>query len=107
MPFMQACFTRCGQPIPMRVDRHDYLFTENEHGDFIANITDPAHEKHLLETGNFKLYEPPGREEMLKMMKAGAATEENQPKSKADVKPRRTLKTDNELDAFLNGDLKK
>ena len=57
MPLMQACFTRCGEPIHMRVDKMDYLFTETQTGDFVANITDEAHIKHLLQTGNFKMYD--------------------------------------------------
>jgi len=59
MPLMQACFTRCGQPIPMRVDKYDYLFTENQDGVFVANVTAEDHIKYLLETGNFKMYESP------------------------------------------------
>jgi hypothetical protein len=60
---MQASFTRCGQPIPMRVEKFDYLFTENQYGDFVASIVSEDHVKHLLDTGNFKEYVPPTMEE--------------------------------------------
>jgi len=56
---MQTCFTRCGQPIPMRVEKFDYLFTENQHGDFTCNVLSEDHCKHLIETGNFKEYVAP------------------------------------------------
>ena len=61
---MQALFTRGGQPIPMRVDKFDYLFTENHTGDFVCNVISDDHAQHMLSTGNFKEYVPPTREEL-------------------------------------------
>ena len=51
---MQANFTRCGQPIPMRVEKFDYLFTENQYGDFVASVVSEDHVKHLIDTDNCK-----------------------------------------------------
>jgi len=63
---IQALFTRGGQPIPMRVDKFDYLFTENHTGDFVCNVISDDHAQHMLSTGNFKAYVAPTREELQK-----------------------------------------
>lgn len=65
MPLMRAKFERCGEPIPMRVDKRDYLFQENHAGDFVANIDSEEHAHYLEDTGNFELYTPPTYEEMM------------------------------------------
>lgn len=54
---MQATFTRCGDPIPMRVDKRDYLFQENPNGDFVAIIDSEEHVSYLKQTGNFVVYD--------------------------------------------------
>lgn len=64
MPLIKALFTRCGQPIPMRVDKFEYLFTENPYGDFVASVSAEEHVNHMLQTGNFELYTPPTAEEL-------------------------------------------
>ena len=74
---MQAKFTRCGQPISMRVDKFDYLFTENQYGDFVARVSSEDHVKHLVETGNFRIYEPPTMEELKARAKTDAGVKTN------------------------------
>lgn len=69
---MRAKFNRCGQPIPMRVDKIDYVFQENHAGDFVANITAEDHVHYLEQTGNFELYEAPSYEEMMEREKVKA-----------------------------------
>lgn len=88
MPLMQACFNRCGEPIHMRVDKFDYLFTENQYGDFVANVTSEDHIKYLIQTGNFKAYTTPTRAELEAREKAKAAEEAAAVKAaaKADAK---------------------
>lgn len=54
---MKAKFTRCGEPIPMRVDKRDYLFQENPAGDFVAIIDSEEHANYLEKTGNFERYD--------------------------------------------------
>jgi hypothetical protein len=63
MSLMQALFTRCGQPIPMRVEKFDYLFTENVHGHFVCRVASEDHVAYMEETGNFERYTPPTREQ--------------------------------------------
>ena len=89
MPLMQACFTRCGEPIQMRVDKFDYLFTENQYGDFVANVTSEDHIKYLLKTGNFKMYTAPTRAELDAREKAKAAEEADIAKSAAKAEAKR------------------
>jgi hypothetical protein len=69
MSLMQALFTRCGQPIPMRVEKFDYLFTENVHGHFVCRVASEDHVVYMEETGNFKKYTPPTREEQREMLR--------------------------------------
>lgn len=52
---MKAKFERCGQPIPMRVDKRDYLFQKDHNGDFVALVEAENHVNHLLGTGNFEI----------------------------------------------------
>lgn len=54
---MKAKFERCGEPIPMRVDKRDYLFQKNPAGDFVAIIDSEEHAKYLEHTGNFERYD--------------------------------------------------
>lgn len=55
MALMRAKFERCGEPIPMRVDKRDYLFQEDHNGDFVAKIDSEDHVNYLLATGNFEI----------------------------------------------------
>ena len=57
MPLMRAKFERCGEPIPMRVEKRDYLFQENHKGDFVAFVDSVPHTQYLLDTGNFEIVE--------------------------------------------------
>ena len=75
---MKAKFSRCGDPIPMRVDKRDYLFQENPHGDFVAIVDSEEHVSYLKQTGNFEIYDP-------KAAKA-AAIEQMKAEAKADAK---------------------
>jgi len=54
---MKAKFSRCGEPIPMKVDKRDYLFQENPHGDFVAIIESEEHVHYLEQTENFEVYD--------------------------------------------------
>lgn len=57
MALMRAKFERCGEPIPMRVEKRDYLFQETHSGDFVAKIDSEDHVNRLLATGNFEIYD--------------------------------------------------
>ena len=58
MPLMKALFERCGEPIPMKVDKRDYLFQKNPNtGEFVDIIESEPHVNYLLKTGNFALVE--------------------------------------------------
>ena len=57
MTLMRAKFERCGEPIPMRVDKRDYLFQENHVGDFVAKVDAEDHVNYLLATENFEIYD--------------------------------------------------
>ena len=57
MALMRAKFERCGEPIPMRVDKRDYLFQEDHNGNFVAKIDSEDHVNYLLATGNFEVVE--------------------------------------------------
>lgn len=68
---MKATFSRCGEPIPMRVDKRDYLFQENPNGDFVAIIDSEEHVSYLLQTGNFVKYDAEAaKKEAVERMKA-------------------------------------
>lgn len=54
---MRAKFTRCDEPIHMRVDKRDYLFQKNPAGDFVAIIDSAEHANYLEQTGNFERYD--------------------------------------------------
>ena len=75
MALMRAKFERCGQPIPMRVDKMDYTFQKNHAGDFVCDIHAEDHVHYLEETGNFEMYTPPSYEEMMEREKARAKAE--------------------------------
>ena len=55
MPLMRAKFERCGQPIPMRIDKRDYIFQKDHTGDFVAIVDAENHVNYLLDTGNFEI----------------------------------------------------
>lgn len=72
---MKAKFTRCGEPIPMRVGKRDYLFQENPHGDFVAIVESEEHSHYLEQTGNFEVYDAEAaKAAALERMKAEAKT---------------------------------
>lgn len=56
---MQATFSRCGESIPMRVNRFDYVFQANKHGDMVCNVSSDEHIKILKHMGTFQEYDPP------------------------------------------------
>ena len=73
----------------MRVDKFDYLFTENQYGDFVANVTSEDHIKYLMKTNNFKMYTPPTRSELEAREKARAADEAAMAKASAKAEAKR------------------
>lgn len=79
MPLMRALFDRCGQPIPMRVDKFDYLFTEDASGNFVANVANEEHIDYLLGTKNFEMYDP--KENAKKSSKKVSKKSSQQPES--------------------------
>lgn len=56
---IQALFSRGGDPIHMRVQRFDYLFEKNRHGDMVCEVISDEHSSMLISMGNFKEYIPP------------------------------------------------
>jgi hypothetical protein len=83
---MKATFSRCGEPIPMRVDKRDYLFQENPNGDFVAIIDSEEHVSYLLQTGNFVKYDAEAaKKKALDQMKAKAAADKKAADKKAEA----------------------
>lgn len=73
MPLMRAKFERCGQPIPMRIEKRDYIFQKDHRGDFVAMVDAENHVNYLLDTGNFEIVVPESEEEMLAQQAAPTA----------------------------------
>lgn len=63
MPLMRAKFERCGQPIPMRIEKRDYIFQKDHTGDFVAMVDAENHVNYLIETGNFEIV-PANRDDL-------------------------------------------
>jgi hypothetical protein len=81
---MQATFSRCGEPIPMRVDKRDYLFQENPNGDFVAIIDSEEHVSYLKQTGNFVVYDAEAaKKKAIERMKAEAGKKAEKKTEKA------------------------
>lgn len=67
---MQAMFSRCGESIPMRVNRFDYVFKANEHGDMVCDVNSEEHIKILKHMGTFHEYEKPVKKTITRRQKS-------------------------------------
>ena len=55
---IKALFSRGGSPIHYNVDGINYVFEQQDDGEFVCDISFSAHVNYVLQTGNFCVYEP-------------------------------------------------
>lgn len=64
---IQALFSRGdGDSFHMRVDRFDYKFERNPHGNMVCEVFSDEHVKRLIDTGNFALYVEKNQDKTIK-----------------------------------------
>lgn len=78
MPLMRAKFERCGQPIPMRIEKRDYIFQKDHTGDFVAMVDAENHVNYLIETGNFEIV-PANRDDLKDVDMVDGELDEDKP----------------------------
>lgn len=55
---METLISRGGMPVRYRINGFEYVFSQNDDGDFVCPVLSGDHIKLMVSTGNFRIYAP-------------------------------------------------